>query len=110
MPIKFSLEIIFIYCGLRFIDFFFIEGIIKPFFADWGNRWARKILPKLYQLTDKTVLQFITDRDEEKIIRFIKEGILLIDPNLNDRQVDKIVKEWEQNYSPIEAIKHGRFN
>lgn len=72
------LSITLIYILGRFIDFFFVEGFIKPLIANWGKRTFNKLLPTLYKLTDEKVLELVNKKDKDKIISFVKEKILFL--------------------------------
>lgn len=97
-------NIIFAYIIVRFIDFFFVEGFIKPTIANWGKRSIKKFLPHLFKITDKVVLKLISENDKDGITRFVREKILFLSPELSESEVDYLFDQWKQSYDPIAAL------
>jgi hypothetical protein len=43
-------NVLFAYVVVRFLDFFFVEGFLKPLIANWGRRTFDRLLPPYINL------------------------------------------------------------
>lgn len=98
-------NILFTYMVVRFFDFFFVEGFIKPTIASWGQRTISSLLPPLYDLTDRTVLELLPAGNKEIIIKYVRENILLLKEDANKKQIDYLLDQWQEKFDVLAAVE-----